>query len=73
MIGNKKVGLALSGGDYRAAAFHLGTLEKLHEMGILGKIDIISTVSGGSIVGAYYCYCLAKGSFDEFRENMKQK
>lgn len=71
MINRKKIGLALSGGGFRAASFHLGTLAKLHEMGILEKIDIISTVSGGSIVGAYYCYCKKKGiSFSEFYENM---
>jgi len=55
MIKNKKIGLALSGGGYRAAAFHLGTLRKLNELGVLEKIDVISCISGGSIVGAYYC------------------
>ena len=50
----QKIGLALSGGGYRAAAFHLGVLKKLKELNILDKIDIISTVSGGSIIGAYY-------------------
>lgn len=51
---NKKIGLALSGGGYRAAAFHLGTLRKLDELGVLKKIDVISCISGGSIIGAYY-------------------
>jgi NTE family protein len=42
-------------------------------MGILEKTDVISTVSGGSIAGAYYCYCKEKNkSFDEFHENMYQ-
>lgn len=54
MQDDKKVGLALSGGGYRAAAFHLGTLKKLDELGVLEKVDNLSCVSGGSIVGAYY-------------------
>lgn len=50
-----KLGLSLSGGGYRAAAFHLGTIRKLQQMGILERVDVISTISGGSITGAYYC------------------
>jgi len=68
MINNKKIGLSLSGGGYRAAAFHLGTLKKLHHLGILEKIDVISTISGGSIVGA--CYCLNKQHFSSFEKEM---
>ncbi len=54
MIKNKKFGLALSGGGYRASAYHLGTLRKLNELGLLDKVDVFSTVSGGSIVGTDY-------------------
>jgi NTE family protein len=43
------VGLALSGGGYKAAAYHLGGLIRLNEMGWLKRIDRISSVSGGSI------------------------
>src|SRR4051812_500802 len=49
-----KLGLALSGGGYRAAAFHLGTMRALNRLGLLKKVDVFSTVSGGSIVGADY-------------------
>lgn len=66
-----KIGLALSGGGYRAAAFHLGTLKKLHELGVLSKIDVMSTVSGGSITGAYYC--LNQSDFAGFEQSLKQK
>lgn len=66
-----KIGLSLSGGGYRAAAYHLGTLKKLHELGILPQVDILSTVSGGSIVGAYYC--LQQDDFAQFEQSMKQK
>jgi predicted acylesterase/phospholipase RssA len=51
---DEKVGLALSGGGFRAAFFHVGVLAKLAELGVLPKIEVISTVSGGSIVGAAY-------------------
>jgi NTE family protein len=50
----RKIGLALSGGGYRAAAYHIGTLKKLHEMNILKNVDIISSISGGSITSAFY-------------------
>jgi NTE family protein len=49
-----KVGLALSGGGFRAAFFHVGVLARLAEIGVLPKVEVISTVSGGSIVGAAY-------------------
>jgi NTE family protein len=43
------IGLALSGGGYRAMVFHVGALIRLNEVGILRKIKRISSVSGGSI------------------------
>ena len=49
----KRIGLALSGGGFRAAAFHLGVFRKLHEAGLLWKPDLLSCVSGGSIAGAF--------------------
>jgi NTE family protein len=41
--------LCMSGGGYRAMLFHLGALWRLNELGLLGKLDRISSVSGGSI------------------------
>ncbi len=49
-----KVGLALSGGGHRAALYHLGVLARLADVGALRDVETISTVSGGSIVGALY-------------------
>jgi NTE family protein len=43
------VGLALSGGGYRAMVFHAGALIRLNEVALLRKIRRISSVSGGSI------------------------
>lgn len=47
------IGLCLSGGGYRAMVFHLGTLIRLDEAGLLGRLARISSVSGGSITAAY--------------------
>jgi NTE family protein len=47
----KRIGLALSGGGFRAAAFHLGVYHALDRLGLLDKIDLLSCVSGGSIAG----------------------
>jgi predicted acylesterase/phospholipase RssA len=49
-----KIGLALSGGGFRASLYHLGVLARLAELDILRRVDVLSCVSGGSIVGAYY-------------------
>jgi NTE family protein len=43
------IGLALSGGGYRAMVFHVGALIRLNELALLRKIKRISSVSGGSI------------------------
>ncbi len=47
-----KIGLALSGGGFRASLFHVGVLARMAELGLLRRVEVISTVSGGSIVGA---------------------
>ena len=41
--------IALSGGGYRAMLFHVGTLWRLHELGLLAQASRISSVSAGSI------------------------
>jgi NTE family protein len=46
------IGLALSGGGYRAMIFHVGALIRLNEVTLLRKIKRISSVSGGSITAA---------------------
>ena len=47
------IGLALSGGGIRSAAFSLGVLQSLHRSGWLKWVDYLSTVSGGGFAGAY--------------------
>ena len=49
-----KVGLALSGGGFRASLFHIGVLARLAEVDLLRHVEVLSCVSGGSIVGVHY-------------------
>lgn len=60
------IGLALSGGGYRASLFHLGVLARLADEGLLRQVSVISTVSGGSIIGACY-YRKLCGELDQER------
>lgn len=67
------IALSLSGGGYRAAAFHLGTLSLLSEIGMLEKVQSLSTVSGGTILGAKYALELALGGdYGTFEPKMHQ-
>ena len=58
MSTQRNIALALSGGGYRAAYFHLGVLKKLDELELLDRIGIISSVSGGSILAGLYATAL---------------
>src|SRR4051812_660308 len=49
------IGLSLSGGGIRSATFSLGVLRELSALGILTRFDYLSTVSGGSYVGSFFC------------------
>lgn len=64
-----KFGLALSGGGSRAAAFHLGCMRALNDRGILDQVLTLSTVSGGSVIGALWAY--SDDSFEEFDQRMQ--
>lgn len=44
------IGLCLSGGGFRATLFHLGVLRRLNDLGLLSRMTMISSVSGGSIL-----------------------
>ena len=52
----RDIGVALSGGGSRAAAFHLGCLRALHDLGLLHRVRVISGVSGGALLAALYAY-----------------
>jgi len=67
-----KIGLALSGGGFRASLFHIGTFMRLAELDILRNVQVISTVSGGSIIGMYY-YLEVKKLLEEKSNEMISK
>lgn len=62
-----RIGLALSGGGFRATLFHLGVVRFLFDAGLLPRVHFIGGVSGGSIlamhVGLYWDQYLT--TFDE--------
>ena len=72
----QNLALSLSGGGYRAAAFHLGTLSYLNHAQwqnkpLLQQLAVISTISGGTIAGMKYCLCLAEGkSFEAYFQEL---
>jgi Patatin-like phospholipase len=48
------LGIAMSGGGIRSAAFNIGVLQALHEQQILRTVDVMSAVSGGSYAMSWY-------------------
>lgn len=55
------VGLAMSGGGYRAALVHAGVVDALGSLGI--PVTHISAVSGGAIIGSYLAVGGTPGEF----------
>lgn len=49
-----KLGLSLSGGGFRSSLFHIGVLAAMAERDLLRHVEVLSCVSGGSILGAHY-------------------
>jgi predicted acylesterase/phospholipase RssA len=48
-----QIGLALSGGGFRATLYHLGLVRFLRDAGILTNVTHVTSVSGGSILAAH--------------------
>ncbi len=69
-MSDERIGLALSGGGSRAIAFHLGCLRAMYSAGLLGRVEVISTVSGGSVIGALYA--MHHDDFDAFEKAVKE-
>src|SRR3979490_2036415 len=67
---SSKIGLALSGGGCRAMAFHLGCLRALDQLGLLHRINVLSTVSGGGVVGVFFH--AHDGDFASFEAKMRE-
>src|SRR5260221_2023563 len=67
-----RLGLALSGGGFRASFFHLGVLRRLGELDLLRHVTTLSTVSGGSILAAHY-YLAFRRVFEERKGDLEAK
>ncbi|HEY6137577.1 MAG TPA: patatin-like phospholipase family protein [Thermoanaerobaculia bacterium] len=52
--GPPQLGVALSGGGMRAAAYAVGALQGLSNLGYLEKTDVLSGVSGGAYATGWY-------------------
>jgi NTE family protein len=46
------IALCLSGGGFRAMLYHSGAILRLNELGLMSRLDRVSSVSGGSIAAA---------------------
>ncbi|HPD16462.1 MAG TPA: patatin-like phospholipase family protein [Planctomycetota bacterium] len=57
-------GLALSGGGFRATLFHLGSLWRLNEFGLLRRLSVVTSVSGGSITAGVLAHRWSRLAFD---------
>ena len=69
-----KIGLALSGGGFRATLFHLGLVRFLRDADILRQVTHITSVSGGSIMAAHLTlnWDRYNGSTEEFDQAASQ-
>ena len=65
-----RIGLALSGGGFRATLYHLGVLRFLRDADLLRDISHMTSVSGGSIMAAHLMlhWDRYNGSEEEFAE-----
>jgi NTE family protein len=66
------IGIALSGGGYRAMLFHLGFLWRLRDAGLLADVQRISSVSGGSITAGALALAWPQINWDDNGTSFKQ-
>ena len=66
-VDGKTLGLALSGGGFRATLFGLGSLWRLNDTGLLRNLDRVTSVSGGSIVAGVLAHRWSKLRWDHDR------
>ena len=62
MRGFSSIVLCLSGGGFRATAYHLGACRRLYELGVLQHVDEIRAVSGGGFLAAALANALSGGT-----------
>lgn len=74
-----RIAISLSGGGYRAAAFHLGALSYLNHLRtadgqpLLRHVKAMSTISGGTLTGLWYILGQSRGqSYDEILKGLQE-
>lgn len=65
-----RIGLALSGGGFRATVFGLGALRALHDRDVLRDVTVVSGISGGSLLAAMWAY--GPESFTDFDSSVTE-
>jgi predicted acylesterase/phospholipase RssA len=72
-----RIGLALSGGGFRATLYHLGVARFLRDADLLSRVTHITSVSGGSVLAAHLVlnwerYCGSPDQFDGAAQEILQ-
>jgi hypothetical protein len=65
------VGLCVSGGGIRSATFALGVLQRLAELGLLSRLDYLSTVSGGGYIGGWLVAWIQRANLRIVEKNIQ--
>lgn len=65
---SQRIGVAFSGGGFRATAFGLGALRAMHDRGMLQDVRVVSGISGGSLLAALWAY--GPVEFERFDEGV---
>ena len=74
-----RIAISLSGGGYRAATFHLGTLSYLNHLRtadgtpLIKHVKAMSTISGGTLTGLWYIIGQCHGqNYDEILQGLRK-
>ena len=70
-----RIGLALSGGGFRATLYHLGVIRFLRDSDLLDRVSHITSVSGGSVLAAHLVlnwdrYSGSPGQFEDAAKDL---
>jgi patatin-like phospholipase len=64
--------LCLSGGGIRSATFNLGVLQELARLGVLGRFDYLSSVSGGGYIASWLRTWMARDGSAKVIESLRR-
>ena len=67
----RRIGLALSGGGFRATLFHMGVVRCLRDYGLLQHVTTLTAVSGGSVLAAHLALHWSHWTSDKSKDFQK--